>query len=243
MKQTRANFGSRRPRARLGGCFVLVALLALPAPAVELQLVPFDDLGKTVDKLVKERPIVNPISTPNGVEMKQIGIDYTGWARNVLLDGKPVFERYYEGKYIDRLPVAKADLKPGDHTIWPGNHVFTVGTDGAISTKSPELEIAGDVVKIKCYPVTLGAYVGNPAEEVPVTMRTAPLPNLTIRDAADAEAEKPRELLAAEAKSGEKLQFCPLTLWLPANTAGDGYLVHPLGLRFHLDAGGVKPAE
>ena len=243
MKQTRANFGSRRPRARLGGCFVLVALLALPAPAVELQLVPFDDLGKTVDKLVKERPIVNPISTPNGVEMKQIGIDYTGWARNVLLDGKPVFERYYEGKYIDRLPVAKADLKPGDHTIWPGNHVFTVGKDGAISTKSPELEIAGDVVKIKCYPVTLAAYVGNPAEEVPVTMRTAPLPNLTIRDAADADAEKPRELLAAEAKSGEKLQFCPLTLWLPANTAGDGYLVHPLGLRFHLDAGGVKPAE
>ena len=230
-------------RTRLGTVLVLVAILALPASAVELQLVPFDDPGKTVDKLVKERPIVNPISTPNGVEMKQIGVDYTGWARNVLLDGQPVFERYYEGKYIDRLPVAKADLKPGDHTIWPGNHVFTVGKDGTITTKSPELEITGDVVKIKCYPVTLGAYVGNPAEEVPVTMRTAPLPNLTIRDAADAEAEKPRELLAAEAKSGEKLQFAPLTLWLPANTAGDGYIVHPLGLRFHLDAGGVKPVE
>jgi outer membrane protein assembly factor BamB len=222
---------------------LLVAALSQSAAAVELQLVPFDDLGKTVDALEKERPIVNPISTPNGVEMKQIGVDYTGWARNVLLDGKQVFERYYEGKYIDRLPVAKADLKPGDHTIWPGNHVFTVGKDGAITTKSPELQITGDVVRIKCYPVTLGAYVGNPAEEVPVTMRTAPLPNLTIRDAADAEAERPRELLAAESKDGEKLQFCPLTLWLPANTAGEGYLVHPLGLRFHLDAGGVKPAE
>ena len=113
MKQTRANFGSRRPRARLGGCFVLVALLALPAPAVELQLVPFDDLGKTVDKLVKERPIVNPISTPNGVEMKQIGIDYTGWARNVLLDGKPVFERYYEGKYITRSGPATTSSPSG----------------------------------------------------------------------------------------------------------------------------------
>ena len=243
MKYSRNNSGSRRARVGVGIFVLLFAALSQSAAAVELQLVPFDDPGKTVDKLVKERPIVNPISTPNGVEMKQIGVDYTGWARNVLLDGKPVFERYYEGKYIDRLPVAKADLKPGDHTIWPGNHVFTVGKDGAISTKSPELEIAGDVVKIKCYPVTLAAYVGNPAEEVPVTMRTAPLPNLTIRDAADADAEKPRELLAAEAKSGEKLQFAPLTLWLPANTAGDGYIVHPLGLRFHLDAGGVKPAE
>ena len=243
MKYSRNNSGSGRPRASVSVLALIVAALSQSAAAVELQLVPFDDPGKTVDKLEKERPIVNPISTPNGVEMKQIGVDYTGWARNVLLDGKPVFERYYEGKYIDRLPVAKADLKPGDHTIWPGNHVFTVGKDNAISTKSPELEIAGDVVKIKCYPVTLSAYVGNPAEEVPVTMRTAPLPNLTIRDAADADTEKPRELLAAEAKSGEKLQFAPLTLWLPANTAGDGYIVHPLGLRFHLDAGGVKPAE
>ena len=68
-------------RTRLGTVLALVAILALPASAVELQLVPFNDLGKTVDKLVKERPIVNPISTPNGVEMKQIGVDYTGWAR------------------------------------------------------------------------------------------------------------------------------------------------------------------
>ena len=40
-------------RTRLGTFLVLVAILALPASAVELQLVPFDDLGKTVDKLVK----------------------------------------------------------------------------------------------------------------------------------------------------------------------------------------------
>ena len=229
-------------RARFGVLALLFALVPLSADAVELRLVPFDDPTKTVDALERERPIVNPISTPNGIEMRQIGVDYTGWARNVLLDGKPIFERYYEGKYVDRLPVAKADLKPGDHTIWPGNHVFTVGKDGGITTKSPDLRIAGDVVQITCYPVTLGASVGNPTEEVPVTMRMTPLPGLTIRDASDADAEKPRELLAFEGKAGEKLQFAPLTLWLPANTAGDGYLVHPLGLRFHLDAGGVKPA-
>jgi outer membrane protein assembly factor BamB len=228
--------------ARLGA---LVLMLSQAAAAVELRLVPFDDPDQTVDKLVKERPILNPISTPQGVEMKQIGVDYTGWARNVLLDGNPVFERFYEGRYIDRLPVAKADLKPGDHTIWPGNHVFTVGKDGGLSTKSPGLRIEGDVVRILCYPVTLSAYVGNPPEDVPRTMRTTPLPNLTIRDATDAESEKPRELVPFDGKLGtNKLKkFAPLKLWLPANTTGDGYLVHPLGLRFHLDGGGVKPVE
>ena len=209
----------------------------LSAAGVELQLVRFDDPAVTVDKLEQERPVLNPISTPSGVEMKKIGIDYTGWARNVLLDGKPIFERYYEGRYIDRLPVARVDLPPGEHTIWPGNHIFTVGKDGAITTQSTDLLVDGGVVRIKCYPVTLAASIGNPAEEVPITMRTTPLPNLTLRDASEAEAEKPRELLPVFDK------FAPLTLWLPANTAGAGYLVHPLGLTFQLSADGVKPAE
>jgi len=104
------------------GVLALVfALGPLSAAAVELQLVRFDDPAVTVDKLEQERPVLNPISTPSGVEMKKIGIDYTGWARNVLLDGKPIFERYYEGRYIDRLPVARVDLSPGEHAIWPGN--------------------------------------------------------------------------------------------------------------------------
>ena len=214
-----------------------VVLLQLSAAAVEFRLVPFDDPARTVDTLEKEEPILNPVSTPKGVEMKKIGVDYTGWARNVLLDGKPVFERYYEGKYIDRLPVAKVDLGPGDHTIWPGDHMLTVGKDGSLTTTSPDLRVEGDVVRILCYPVTLSAYVGNPTEDVPATMRVAALPNLTLRDASEAEAENPRELLPLFDK------FAPLTLWLPANTTGDGYLVHPLGLRFHLDAGGVKAEE
>jgi len=213
-----------------------VIVLPLTAAAVELQLVRFDDPAVTVDKLEQERAIINPISTPNGAEMRKIGIDYTGWARNVLLDGKPIFERYYEGKYIDRLPLARVDLPPGDHTIWPGNHVFTIGKDGAITTKSPDLLVNGGVVQIKCYPVTLAAYVGNPLEDVPITMRTTPLPNLTLRDASEAEADKPRELLPLFDK------FAPLTLWLPANTTGAGYVVHPLGLNFQLGAAGVKPA-
>lgn len=175
--------------------------------------------------------------------MKKIGVDYTGWARNVLLDGQSVFERYYQGKYIDRLPVARPDLKPGDHTIWPGNHVFTVAADGSVTTKSPELIAAAGVVKIKCYPVTLRAFLANPDEaDLPMTMRITPLPNLTLRDAADSEKNDKKPAGGKDAAMDllpvfEK--FAPLTLWLPANSDGKGYLVHPVGLTFHLGAGGV----
>ena len=217
--------------------------IALAAP-VELRLIPFDQPEVTVDALEKQRPITNPISTPRGVEMKKIGVDYTGWGRNILLDGKPVFERYYEGKYIDRIPIARPDLAPGKHTIWPGNHVFTVAADGSVSTESPELIAGAGVVKIKCYPVTLSAFLANPDEaEMPMTMRLTPLPNLTLRDSANAEkgaATKP----GAKDEALELLpifdKFVPLTLWLPANTDGKGYLVHPVGLTFHLTAAGVS---
>ncbi len=227
--------------------FLTLSLLALVAPVfvravpVEIRLVPFDQTGVNVDKLENERPILNPVSTEKGVEMQQIGIDYTGWGRNILVDGEAVFERYYQGKYIDRLPVGKPDLKAGDHTIWPGGHVFTVAADGSVSTKSPELLVEDGVLKVKCYPVTLRAYIANPDEAgLPMTMRTAPLPNLTLRDAADA---------AQPGKGGVKEllpvfeKFAPLTLWLPANTSGKGYLVHPVGLTFHLDGSGVVAAD
>ncbi len=215
--------------------------LALPvlscAVPVEIRLVPYDQTGLTVDKLEKQRPILNPVSTSHGVEMRQVGIDYTGWGRNILVDDAPVFERYYQGKYIDRLPVARPDLKPGAHVIWPGNHAFAVDAGGAVTTSDPELIVDGGVLKLKCYPVTLRAYLANPDEsDLPMTMRTTPLPNLTLRDAANADApgkDGVRELLPIFE------EFAPLTLWLPANTEGKGYLVHPVGLTFHLSAGGV----
>ncbi len=231
-------------RARLLGALASFGMCAFASAApVELRLIPFDRPDVTVDSLQKERPVTNPISTPRGVEMKKIGVDYTGWGRNILLDGKPIFERYYEGKYIDRLPVARADLPPGQHTIWPGNHVFTVAADGAVSTESPELIAAQGIVKVKCYPVTLSAFLANPDEaELPMTMRLTPLPNLTVRESGNAEKGAP----ARPGGKDEALEllpifekFVPLTLWLPANTDGKGYLVHPVGLTFHLTAAGV----
>ena len=233
---------------------ILSPVLALAAE-VELRLVPFDQPDSTVDKLEKSRPLMNPVSTPQGMVMEKVGVETVSWGRNIFLDGKSIFERYHEGRYIDRLPIARPDLKPGDHIIWPGNHTFTVAADGTVSTKSPELIVDGKVVKIRCYPVTVRAFVANPDEaDMPLSMRVSALPNLTIRESGDVEAKEPKvdpkaDPKAAPVAPGKPLdllpvfdKFSPLTLWLPANTIGKGYLIHPVGLTFHLSAEGVKPA-
>ena len=114
-------------------CFSQPACSFLPqlprpcATVVVLHLVPYDRPEIDVDKLEKSRPLTNPVSTPQGMVMKQVGVEVVAWARNVLLDEKPIFESYLDGKYVGRAPVADADLKPGEHVIWPGNHKFTVG--------------------------------------------------------------------------------------------------------------------
>ena len=228
-------------------CFALVILhsaLIATAAQVQLSLVVHDRPDTTVDKEERQRPITNPVSTDRGVVMQKVGLDLVCWARNIRLDGQPIFERYYEGKYIDRLPVAKPDLKAGKHTIWPGDHVFSVADDGKLTTDDPELLIDGNAIRIKCYPVIVRAFRANPDEaDLPMSMRIASLPNLTLRESGDAEKNAPANPEAA-GKALDLLpvfdDFAPLTIWLPANTVGKGYLVHPVGLTFHLDAKGVQ---
>jgi len=217
---------------------------SLLAGQVELQLVVHDQPTVTVDKMERSQVIARPVSTAKGIEMKTLGVDVVCWARNVLLDDKPVFERYHEGKYIDRLPIARANLNPGDHTIWPGNHVFTIAKDNTITSKSPELIVEGSTVKIKCYPFTLRAYRANPEDaSMPQSMRDAPLPTLTLRESGNSEAAAKKD---SKIKVLELLpvfeKFAPLSIWLPGNTATNGYIVHPLGLAFHLNGEGVKAA-
>jgi len=222
------------------------------AVEVELRLVPYDQPGVTVDKLERQRPITEIVPTERGMEAVKVGLDLGCWARNVLLDGEPVFERYHEKKYIGRVPVAKAALKPGNHTIWPGDHVFTVDKEGAVASADPDLAVEGQVVRIRCYPVTIRAFRANPDEgDLPMAMRVTPLPDLTLREAADhakseteGESEKGRTG-GSTAKARELLpvfdKFAPLTIWLPANQVGKGYVAHPLGLTFHLSADGISP--
>jgi outer membrane protein assembly factor BamB len=221
----------------------MLGAISVRAGQVELRLVVHDKPETTVDAMVRREAIAQPVATSKGMEMKTLGVDVTCWARNVMLDGKPIFERYHDGKYVDRLPVARANLNPGDHTIWPGNHVFTIAKDGSITANSPELMVDGNVVRIKCYPFTVRAYRANPVESAPGAARVAAtLPELTIREATNNAAAGAKE---SKEKALELLpefeNFSPLTIWLPGNRAENGYVVHPLGLMFHLSADGAKP--
>ncbi len=234
---------------------LLLTVLPVVAGQVELRLVVHNEPVTTVDKRDHSRPITNPVSTEKGVVIQQIGVDVSCWARNILLDETPIFERYHKGKYVDRLPVARRDLQPGEHTIWPGNHKFTVARDGTVNTTDPELIVKKNVVSIKCYPVTIRAYRANPPEgDLPMSMRLAPLPKMTLRESADHALFNPPGGMKKERKKKRPTKrrapyellpvfedFAPLTIWLPANTAGKGYMLHPMGLTFHVTAKGVVP--
>ncbi|MEI8138806.1 MAG: PQQ-binding-like beta-propeller repeat protein [bacterium] len=218
------------------------------ADEIEFRLVPYDRPEVTVDSLEVNEPILNPVQTARGVEVQKVGVKVVCWARNILLDGQPLFERYHEGKYIDRIPRARQELKPGRHVLWPGDHVFTLGADGTLTSESPDLLVAGKIIRIKAYPVTIRALLSNPTDpDLPPSMREAPLPDLTLRDSLEmlpaGTADEAHEAWRKSGKAHELLpvfeKFAPLTIWLPAHHAGHGYQLHPVGISFQLGADGI----
>ncbi|MGI6494524.1 MAG: hypothetical protein ACOX5G_00250 [Kiritimatiellia bacterium] len=227
--------------------------LALRAVQVEFRMAPYDDPAVTVEERSWDRPKYAPVNTAHGVELQVVGRDYACWARNVKLDGRPVFERYHGDRYVDRAPRARADVAPGEHVLWPGNHVFSVAEDGALSTEDPSLRVEEGVVTILAWPVAIKSLLANAVDPaLPEAMRMASIPNLAVRDSS--EQEKDEAALAAwEASGGEGPRpgssasellpafgdFAPLVIWLPANTEGNGYRLHPIGQSFTLDADGV----
>ena len=215
------------------------------AAEIEFRLVPYDRPDITVDSLEKREPILNPVQTARGVEVETIGVHIVCWARNILLDGQPLFERYHEGKYIDRIPRARQVLKPGRHVLWPGDHAFTLGPDGTLTSESPDLIVEDKLVRIKAYPVTIRALLSNPADtDLPPSMREAPLPDLTLREAGEMQSEGAEGNGRREGGKAHELlpvfeKFAPLTIWLPAHHVGRGYQLHPVGVSFQLGAGGI----
>jgi len=226
----------------LGGTVLPCLAAAPPAkPAeIEFRLVPHDRPDVTVDTLEREKPVTRPVTTARGTEFQQIGLDLVCWARNVLLDGQPLFERFHDGKYIDRLPKAKRALNAGRHVLWPGEHAFSVAADGSVTSESAELIVEKGLVRIRAYPVTVRAYDADAGtRETAAVAEAVPLPNMTVRDATENEPEDPKK----EIKPHELLpvyeRFAPLTVWLPASKTGKGYALHPMGLTFRLGAEGI----
>ena len=237
-------------RALRGGLAALLAATAAAMPAagpvraadVEFRLVPHDRPDATVDSLQRARPVTRPVRSQRGVEFRKIGLDVVCWGRNVLLDGKPIFERYHQGKYIDRAPRARRALKKGKHVLWPGNHAFTLADDGTITTDSPELIVGKGLVRIKSYPVTVRARDADPGADPAATPEPVVLPELTLRDAAEHAAIDPKKGTRPHDLLPIYERFVSLTIYLPASRAAGGYVLHPMGLAFELGPAGLTPS-
>ncbi|NQZ66473.1 MAG: hypothetical protein HRT89_00250 [Lentisphaeria bacterium] len=125
---------------------IILCLLSFWAMAddYEIELVPFDSPHKKLQpRLVQHAmPSIMYWYTLTEGQQSSYAAPYFDWARNIKLDGKPGFEIYQRGKYIDRRPFTRLKLKVGDHTLDPGKHVFTVAKDGTVSTKDEDIVLS-----------------------------------------------------------------------------------------------------
>ena len=192
----------------------------------EIQIVPHDDPEGNIVKRVHESVTWTMFYyTLTESQREQYVPPHACWVKGMTLNGKPLFEIYERGKFIARSPIARPKLKPGKHTIWPGNHVFTIEKDGTVKTEDPELivttrtdpapEEAPDdqkkerhfqVVKIKAYPVLLQAKNSDPKAAKPASLfYEIRLPNLAIRDASQqVKSDAAAAELAADPKAKPK---------------------------------------
>jgi len=266
-------------RWRIGVATVFLACLACLAFAAgaggavdyEFRVVPYDQPDTTVDHRVR-RETAGWAMFPYTLTEAQRGQyipPYACWARNILLDGKSLFEIYERGKFIGRYPLARQKLSRGKHTIWPGDHAFTVGADGKITTDDPELlvstrteddrqrgKVTVHLVRIKCYPVRIRATNADAkAQQGKGLLDHIPLPQLALRAGGPTSAPpreapgaggRPRRGRSRRGGGGDARELLPqirrflwVTAWLPANTVGKGYVIYPLRHTFHLTSKGI----
>ena len=167
-----------------------------------------------------------------------LGDDATLWVLNASVDGTNTFERYYQGKFIKRTSELTLDLAPGAHAIEPGHHVFRVEADGTISSQDPDISIDGRTVSLKTYRIEILNVDADKSGPPETRLLGKPVGVGLIL---------PGSNLAGELGSGIKvtnllsqsLNFCPLRVYLPANTIGDGYLLTPCLQAFQVRPGGT----
>lgn len=244
--------GSRVLGFLLASCLaMLFAMTAVGQDAgdkVTVRLVPVDAADRIASDLESLVEIVKTTEAEGKggrPKVETVGEKAVLWVRNATVDNKHGFERYYEGKYINRkaeLTLDADQLAQGGHFINPGRHEFEMRQDGTVSSDDPEIEINGRVVSLKVYgidimaidsllsgppeqrlvPAEFGLYLTRP--DVPITSDSVPNPTQT---------DKPLTNLLSHART-----FYPLRVYLPANTRGEEYVLYPYGQAFQVLPGG-----
>jgi hypothetical protein len=234
----------------LSAC-VALAQQPAPGPKIIVQLVADFESAKSVSDLEEFKPITTTLFGNEGSREVILGERCTLWVRNAHIDGKFFFERYYQDKYIGRSATLELDareLGPGRHVLQPGNHIFTLANDNALSSDDPNIKIQGNKLLLKMHKVSVYAVDGGKSGPADFRIQPAEFGLLSIDpdyrlDAAH--LPDPRVTLDPRKpmlKKGPPLlnvlshqkAFYPLSVWLPANTAGQGYVAYPSWQAFHV---------
>ena len=244
-------------------CLALCSVFALrlhageqaEKPRVVVQLV--TENGPLVSDSEKLEPVTQS-------RYRQPGIDAVLWVRNASVDRRFFFERFYEGKYIGRkarLELEREELGTGEHFIEPGHHPFTLEADGSIRSNDPNVRVQGNTLSLRLHKVTvmgvdskrpgppefrmipskLGLY--DLGSEVRISADVFPNPNRAVDLAALAAKKEKAEKPGAAKPSMVNIlshprMFMPLSVYLPANQVGQGYVLYPSWQTFHVTPDG-----
>lgn len=186
--------------------------------------------GKLISDLEALRPVVRTIFDEKGTKTITVGERATLWVRNANVDGKFTFERFHQGKYINRsaeLGIDAAELGVGRHVINPGAHAFVLQADGALRSDDPEITIDGRTVSLRVHKMEVlgvdGARRGPP--EYRLVGAKFGLLALDAKTKIDARNLPDPKTLTNVLSHGRT--FYPLAVYLPSNTVGEGYVLYP----------------
>ncbi|MDP6380139.1 MAG: hypothetical protein QF662_02235, partial [Phycisphaerae bacterium] len=190
-------------RRNLIGMTLFVALLMLLLPSIAS--------ASIVVRLVKAEKPEELIDVGEVWQSLGFAFRVATWPTGAMIDGKTRFKRVYKGKRLFEKAQVELDMKDGVHTLWPGDHKFTV-KGGKPSSTDPELVIKGNVVSLLCYPVTVYCPVGGL--------------NLTLEGTGLLPRKAPK--------------YHPLAIYLPTSANDKPYYLNIPGTRFHVTKAGVK---
>jgi outer membrane protein assembly factor BamB len=226
--------------------------------AIVVKLVTDFETARPVSDLEDMQPVKSTVFRASSSQEITLGEKAVLWVRNAHIDRKFFFERYYQDKYVGRkaaISIATAELGPGQHTFEPGGHKFTLSPEGRLASDDPTLRVQGSTLLVRLFPVTVFAVDGTRSGPPEFRMKPADVGLLGLAPQATLQADalpdpkrldEPRlPLLSGKDPPvltnllSDQRAFYPLTVWLPANQQGQGYVLYPSWQAFHLRPDGT----